>query len=127
MSFSNYLEGALLDHLFGIVALGAPQTWVALSTADPTEDGTGLAEPVGGGYARVQVAAWTRSGSRISNTNQVQFPEASGSWGTITHFAVVSASVGGNVLFRGSLSPARAVNVGDTLFFAADGLGITLD
>lgn len=127
MSLSNYLEGAVLDHIFNLSPLTAPSLYVALSTADPGEDASGLAEPAGNGYARVAAASWARTNSRVSNSAAVQFPEATGAWGTITHFAVMDAAVAGNLLYKGALSPSRDVNSGDTLFFAADGLGLTLD
>lgn len=127
MSLSNYLEGAVLDHVFNLSPLTAPSLYVALSTADPGEDASGLAEPAGNGYARVAAASWSRTDNRVSNSAAVQFPEATGAWGTITHFAVMDAADAGNLLFKGALSPNRDVNSGDTLFFAADGPGLTLD
>lgn len=48
-----YLENALLNHAVNKSAYTPPTTvYVGLSTADPGDDGTGLAEPAGNGYAR---------------------------------------------------------------------------
>ena len=55
-SFGDFLENELLDHVFGAAAYAAPATLhMALSTADPLDDGTGLVEPTGGAYARAPV------------------------------------------------------------------------
>jgi len=109
MSFSDYLENELLDHVFGNSAYSAPASlYVALSTADPTDDGSGLNEPVGNGYARVGVTnnltEWpAATGGSKSNANDVTFPLATGAWGTITHFAILDAATGGNLLGSGAL------------------------
>lgn len=92
-SFGNYLENKLLDHLFGNNTYMSPTIYVALSTADPGEDGSGMAEPYGqNGYSRVQTSEddWDDSASgAIDNAVELSFPQATGNWGTITHFALV--------------------------------------
>jgi hypothetical protein len=132
-SFGNYLEDEILDHIFGKGAYTPPTIYVALSTADPTDDGTGMAEPSGNGYLRVQTAAadWDpASGGALDNANAIEFPQASGgSWGTITHFALFDATkaVGGNMLAHGALSASKTIADGDTARFSAGALDVTLD
>jgi len=129
-SFSNYWENKILDHVFNKAAYSAPTIYVGLSTADPGESGSGLAEPSGNGYSRVQTSAsiWSSaSGGSLSNSQDVTFPEATGSWGTVTHFVLMDAASGGNVLAYGSLSQSKTVSSGDTVKFATGGLGISLD
>lgn len=132
-SFGNFLEDELLDHLFGKGSYTPPTIYIALSTADPTDDGSGMAEPSGNGYARVTTAAgdWNVSASgTITNANDITFPEASGSWGTITHFAAFDADTAGNMLFHGSLNESKAVGNGDTLKFTGGtpgDLSVSLD
>lgn len=129
MSFSDYLENELLDHVFGGAAYTAPATiYVALSTTATTDDGTGTTEPVGGGYARVAATFGTASGGSISNTATVTFPESTGAWGTVTHFALYDAATNGNLLAHGALTTSRTVDgAGITLSFAAGQLTVTLD
>ena len=55
--FSDYWENKILDHIFGKGSYTPPTIYVGLSTADPTDDGSGLAEPSGNGYARKQTSA----------------------------------------------------------------------
>jgi len=130
MSFSDFLEGELLDHVFKIGAAFPQPTniYIALSTADPLDDNSGLAEPVGNGYARVlNNVNWARTVSQIDNNAAVTFPQATGSWGTITHFGIFDAITAGNQLGSGALSTSRLVNSGDTPEFAINDITVTLD
>lgn len=130
MSFSDYWEAAILDHVFNKSAYTAPSNiFVALSTADFGEDGSGAAEPSGNGYARVSTAAadWTRTGNTMSNANDVQFPQATGAWGTVTHFGLYDAASGGNFLGSGALGQSKSPVSGDVPKFSAGDLDVTLD
>ena len=60
-SIADYLENELSDHVMGVGAYTPPATvYLGLSTADPTDDASGLAEPSGNGYARESIAFITR-------------------------------------------------------------------
>ena len=127
--FSDYLENELLDHLMGKGEYTPPTVYVALSTADPTDDASGLSEP-SDGYARVETEAadWNAASSgSIDNANDISFPEASGSWGTITHVALYDAATNGNMLGYSALDSSQAVASGEILKFAAGDLAISLD
>jgi len=139
-SFSDHWENKILDHIFGKglynATLGTGGTYpdvtiyVGLSTADPLDDASGLAEPTGNGYARVATSAsdWNiASGGTIDNANTITFPEATGSWDTITHFALFDAATGGNMLAHGAVSQSRAINSGDTAKFDTGDLDVSLD
>jgi hypothetical protein len=129
-SFADYWENEILDHLFGKGSYTPPTIYVGLSTADPTDDASGLAEPSGNSYARVATAGadWNvASGGAIANANDITFPEATGSWGTITHFAIFDAASAGNMLAQGALNVSKSISSGDTAKFAAGDLDVTLD
>jgi len=130
-SFSDYLENKILDHIFMKTAFSQPTNiYVALSTADPGEDGSGISEPSGNGYARVQTSGddWNAAANgHIDNANDITFPEATGDWGTITHFALFDAATDGNMLAYGSLSQSKTIGSGDTAKFKAGDLDVTLD
>lgn len=128
-SISDYLENKLLDHVLKTAAYSQPAAiYVALSTADPLDTGAGLAEPSGNGYTRVQHDSWDVAASRASeNTGVITFPEATGAWGTITHFALFDASSGGNMLGHGQLGTARVVVAMDTPSFADGAIDISVD
>ena len=97
--FSDYWENEILDHLFDKGWYTPPATiYIALSTADPGDDGAGTAEPAGGSYARSERSNmdWAAaSGGAVSNADAVEFAQATAPWGTITHFALYDAVVGG--------------------------------
>jgi hypothetical protein len=117
MSLSNYAENKLLDHVLKVAAFSVPANlYVALSLADPTEDGSGLDEPAGGAYARVQCNAWDVAANRAtSNTSVIQFPRATDDWGAITHWALFDASSGGNMLAYGALTGPSSLTILDTM------------
>ena len=128
-SFGDYAENKILDHVLGKTAFTMPTVYVALSTADPTDDASGIAEPSGNAYARVATegATWNASsGGASSNASAITFPTATGSWGTITHFALYDASTSGNMIAHGALSTSKAVATNDTPEFKAGELDVTL-
>ena len=102
--------------------------WIALFTTAPT-DSTGGTEVTGGSYARVSSAAkWaTPAAGSVATNAAVTFATASASWGTVTSFAVMTASSGGSILMWGTLTASKAVGSGDTASFASGALTLTED
>jgi len=127
---STFLVNEVLDHIFGAGNRDytAPAVIsVGLSTADPTEDGSGIAEPSGNNYSRATTAHtdWTTASSKaISNANQVDFATPSGAWGTITHFFLHD---GTNFLGSGALTSSVAPAAGQSVYFAAGDLNVEVD
>jgi hypothetical protein len=134
-SFSNYLENKILEHIIGKTAYTMPTAYLALCTADPTDAGTGASMNEvsnSNGYARVATsgADWGAAASgAIANAVEKSFSEASGSWGTPTHFAILDSGTygAGNMLVHGSITTPKAIASGDTPKFAIGELDITLD
>jgi hypothetical protein len=129
-SFSDYWENEILDHLFGKGSYAPPTICLGLSTTDPGDNGAGLSEPSGNGYARVATSAadWNpASGGSLDNANTIEFAEATGNWGTVTHFGLFDAASGGNVLAHGTLSLSKTISNGDTARFVAGALDVSLD
>jgi hypothetical protein len=126
MSFTNYLETEILDHVFGGNAYTAPGThYLALFTAAPGETGGGT-ECTGTSYAR-ETVAFTVSGNEATNSAAVEFATAGNNWGTITHVGVFDALTSGNLMAYGTLSASKAVETGDVFRVPAGDLDITLD
>ena len=128
--FSDYWENEILDHLFGKGTYTPKTIYVALSAADPGDDGSGVVEPTGGSYARVETSSadWTdASDGCIGNADMIQFSQAADSWGAITHFALYDALAGGHLLACGPLASALPVVAGDLVRFAPGDLNVTLD
>jgi len=127
MSFSNFLELEVLDHVFRNSAYTAPSTiYVALFTSAPNDAGGGT-EVSGNGYARQSMAFSAASSGSISNSGSVEFPTATGSQGTITHVGLFDASSSGNLLAYGALSASKTVDSGDVFRFNASSVTISLD
>jgi hypothetical protein len=128
-NISDYLANALLNHIFGKGTYTPPANiYVELSTTAPTDAGTNVTPPSGGGYARKQTAPsdWNMAAGRIiDNANAIEFAEASASWGTLSHFALFDAASGGNFLGWGALATPKAVDSGDTARFAAGDLNVS--
>lgn len=131
-SFSDYLENTLLDEVFGGTNYAPAAThYFALFTAAPSDSGGGT-EVAGGSYTRKSVTNNTTnypnaSGGTKSNGTAVTFVTSTGSWGTITHFAIFDASTSGNMLAWGALAASKTVGSGDTFNIAIGDLTITLD
>jgi len=126
MSFSNYLETKILDHVFGGTAYTAPGTlYLALFTAAPGEAGGGT-EVSGTAYTRKSVA-FTTSGDTTSNTAAVEFDTAGSAWGTVTHVGIYDASTAGNLMAYAALSASKTIESGDVFRVPAGDLDITLN
>lgn len=128
MSFSNYLETEILDHVFGGNAYTAPSTlYLALFTSNPAEDGSGTEVSTSGtAYAR-QTVTFTVSGNTATTDAAVEFATATASFGTVSHIGVYDASTAGNLLGYAALTTAKAIDTGDVLRVPAGDLDITLD
>lgn len=132
-AFSDYMENNIVNWMRGTSFPAAPaNVYISLHTADVTDAGSGT-EVSGGSYARVAVAATTAQWDATSgtdghtqNTNAINFPTATGSWGTVTHAGVWDASSAGNLLYHGVLTVSKTVTSGDTFSIAAGDLDLTI-
>lgn len=113
MSFSNYSERALLNHLFShgnaLLTFDPPDIYVGLWVGNPGEDGASGAEVSGDGYVRVAETSWsiaTGTPTIVYNAAETTFPVATGHWGEVTHFVLFDAITGGNMLLYGPLTDA---------------------
>lgn len=137
MSFSDYLEDKVLEHVFGGNAYTAPSTlYVGLFTSAGSDSAAGT-ELSGNGYAR-QSVAFTVSGTSpttAASSANVEFPQAQAAWGTVTHAGIFDASSSGNMLAHAQLTDPsdfttalpKTVGTGDILRISAGNLKVTLD
>jgi hypothetical protein len=113
-SISDYLEKELLDHCFNAAWASPTTVFLGLSTADPLDTGAGLAEPAAGAYSRVTITFVTAATRNVTQKAKVTFPQATASWGNITHYSIHDAVSGGNFLAHGSLNTGKTVANGNT-------------
>ena len=125
-AMSNYLENALISATLRNTTYTSPSSvYVALFTSDPTDAGSGT-EVSGGSYAR-QAATFGAPSNGVSTISAaIEFPQASGSWGTVTHFGIYDADTSGNLLYHGALTVSKAIDTGDVFKFATSALTVTL-
>lgn len=131
-SKADYLEDALLDHVLGGGDFTRPATvYIALYTVAPTDAGGGT-ECTGGSYERKSVTnnptQWpAASGGAKANGEDIEFIEATASWGDVLAFAILDAASDGNFLYWGDLSVTKTIDSGDTARFKAGEIDITED
>lgn len=143
-AMTDNLENSLVDWFFRAQAFTPPGTiHVALLTAACSDSAAGT-EVSGGSYARVAVtsslANWAGTQSAgstsassgttgtTSNNSAITFPAPSANWGTVSHFALMSASSGGTMYVCAALTNSKTVNNGDAApSFAAAALTFQID
>jgi hypothetical protein len=124
---SNYLENKLLDHVLRNTSYNSPTTvYVGLYTSDPGDGNTGT-EVSGGSYARQVLNVTTASGGIVTSSADVTFPQATGSWGTVSHIGLLDALSSGNLLMHTPLTTSRAIESGDILKISTGNLTAALD
>ena len=97
-SLSNFAEDKMLDHVCNVAWTPAASLFVALCIADPTDAGTGasMSEVANANaYARAAVTFGAAASRRVVQSGAVTFPQATGTWGTISHWALVSSATHG--------------------------------
>jgi hypothetical protein len=125
--FSNYLENKVLDHVLRNTSYTSPTTvYVGLFLSDPTDAGSGT-ECTGSAYARQTLSVTTASGGIVTSSADVTFPQATGSWGTITHLGLLDALTSGNLLMHTPLTTSKTIDNGDILKISSGNLTVTLD
>lgn len=101
--------------------------YIGLSTTEPTMSGTNVSEPASGaGYSRVLLNNLSvPTNGVVTNTANINFEESTASWGTITHFVIYDAEIGGNLLMYGALSTPRVVEAATVMTIRQDYLRLT--
>jgi hypothetical protein len=124
--FSNYLENAIINATLRATSYTSPSSvFVALFTSDPTDAGSGT-ELSGNAYTRKAVTFGAPSNGVTSNSADVNFDQATGNWGTVSHIGIYDASTGGNLLYHTPLTSSKTIETGDLFKIATSSLVVTL-
>ena len=137
-SKSDYLENKVIDHVLGgVTYTPVATTYIALCTTTPTDASTGatIVEVANSNnYSRVSVTInntnWPNATAGLKkNGTTITFPTASGSWGTVTSFAILDSGTygAGNVLFWSALDNNKTIDIGDTVSFAINAIQVQED
>jgi hypothetical protein len=118
-SISDFLENELLDHVCNATYTPAAAIYVALATADPTDAATGAAMNEcanSGAYQRTAITFGAAASRTVTQSGAVTFPQATGAWGTVTHWAIADSQTygAGNVLAHGAFAASKSIVNGNT-------------
>lgn len=123
---SNYLEDALINGTLRATTYTAPTTiYVGLYTSDPTDANTGT-EVSGGSYARQSVTFAAPSNGVTTNSSLIEYPQATGSWGTVAYIGILDSLTSGNLLYHTALDTSKTISSGDVFRIAIGSLSVTL-
>ena len=123
---SNYLENALINATLRNTAYISPTTvYLALYTTDPTDADSGT-EVSGNAYARQSITFGAPSNGVSTNSAAIEFPQATGSWGTVAYVGIRDASTAGNLLYHTPLDASKTIATGDVFRVAVGSLSVTL-
>jgi hypothetical protein len=126
MSLTNTFETTVLTWLLTTSSATRPTSWyIGLFTAIPNEAGGGT-EVSGNAYVR-NSATFTVTGNTASNSGALEWPVATGSWGTITSIAIFDAVTGGNMIGYAALTDSKTIATGDVFRIPLGDLDVTLD
>ena len=123
---SNFLENALINATLRATTYTSVATvYVSLWTSDPTDAGSG-AEVSGGSYARTAVTFAAPSNGVTTNSADVTFPTATGTWGTVGWIGINDAITAGNLLYHTALDTSKTIDTGDIFKISTGNLSVTL-
>lgn len=122
---SNFLENALINATLRNTSYTSPAVvYLALYTSDPTDADTGT-EVTGNGYARQAITFGAPSNGVSTNSAAIEFPQATGSFGTVTHVGIRDALTTGNLLFHTPLDASKTIATGDVFRVAIGSLSVS--
>jgi len=123
---SNFLENALINATLRNTSYTSPSVvYLGLYTSDPTDADTGT-EVTGGSYARQAITFGAPSNGVSTNSAAIEFPQATGNWGTIGWVGIEDALSGGNLLYHTALDASKTISTGDIFRIAIGSLSVTL-
>ena len=123
---SNFLEDAIINAtLRNTTYTSVATVYVSLWTSDPTDAGSGT-EVSGGSYARTAVTFGAPSNGVTTNSADVTFPTATGTWGTVGWIGINDALSSGNLLYHTALDASKSITSGDIFKITTGNLSVTL-
>jgi len=129
--FTDYTETEIVEWLVGGVDMPVVHgnVYVGLHTSDPGESPDGSTEVDAGTttYNRVQTTAgtdWNLNAGSFDNSVEIEFPEANGSWGIVSHFSLWDDTEvnSGKPLAKSALDVSRDITGGDAPVFRVGSL-----
>lgn len=123
---TTYFKELLAGNIWGTKKdPGIPATYyLGLSSTPGATGGTGVTEPSGGGYSRVELTPLGQpTGGVVKNTSSIEFPTSTAEWldgASIQYYTIHDAKTGGHLLICSQLRKPRVVPE-DTVIIAETG------
>ena len=118
-SLTDYAENRALNQFFNSSQAVGGTVYMVLCTADPTDAATGAScseVANANNYARKTITFGAPSSRRVTQNAQVDFNQASGAWGTVSHWAISDSATwgAGNILAHGAFTSSFSPVSGNT-------------
>ena len=122
---TDYAANKVLNAMFGKTSSASigSTCYLGLSSTEPTKTGMNVTEPSGNGYSRVLIGNSSQSYTQlmgnadegaITNSEEIHFNAATGSWGTLNYAVVYDAATGGYLLASGKILNSSGVETSIT-------------
>jgi hypothetical protein len=132
MPFTAAARQSILGHAVGTRAYTPPANYhIGLSSTQPSDTGTNITEPSGGGYARVSVANnstnWSApsagADTDVANATIINYGTATADWpAPVAWWFASSAGTGGTIHMWGPLPAPQTIQNGNPVSFAVGAL-----
>ena len=125
---TTYFKNLVADNVWHTEGASAlPSTYyLAMSTTEPQEDGSGVTEPSqSSGYRRVAISALSAaSNGEVHNTARLAWPKVNSNEGVVGYWAIYdSADHGaGNLLMGGAFVESKHLESGTAMLIDINGL-----
>lgn len=126
---TTYWLNKIMDTMY---TSASSEFWVGLSSTLPNQAGTGVSEPSGGNYARVQLTEFTSPvDGTIKNVSALEFNRSTSVWFDSDHKAKYWVLFDGSgemakLLSSGELDEPKTIESNTSITIAAETLSITL-
>lgn len=119
--FTTNFKNLVMDNIFkgnsGTETIPSAY-YVGLSTTEMDASGGNVSEPSGAGYARVLVPFSSSSDGKVYNTDNIEFPKSTGSWGTVSFCVLFDGpDQGASPIWCKALDAPQTVTTDNTLLF----------
>ena len=129
-SATNYLESALLELVLRNDTSFAPSenVYLAFFTANPGETGVVTNEIADSNNYSRSIITFKENVDGVCKNNAFLSPEASGSWGTVTYFAITKSDThnADDLLFYGEMDVQQSISAGISISIPEDSITISV-
>lgn len=110
----------------GLSGSAGSGAFIGLFTGAPTDASVGT-ELSGNGYTRKQASFGAVTAGAVSTNADTQFPDATATWGSITHAGLFNNATGGQLLVYGTLNSPSQIDAGDIFKIPVGGFTVSMD